>query len=218
MGRASLAAGNPARAIENFQLYLKDYPGGADRFAVRFQLGEAQQKANQLLPARLTWTDLARDIERLKPAELTKELAAIRADALYEIASTYRHPQSARRHQPEPGRRGPAAVPRGFPGPSQGRPRGLSSRRVVPGPRQEHRSTRGLHAVPQGGDGFRSRPTKPAATGPSSRWTPRSRSARSFRASRSSPRRSPPGRATWPGSPTARRAPTPSARSSTPSS
>ena len=35
MGRASLAAGNLARAIENFQLYLKEYPSGADRFAVR---------------------------------------------------------------------------------------------------------------------------------------------------------------------------------------
>ena len=67
MGRASQAAGNPARAIENFQAYLKEYPAGADRSRVRFQLGEAQQKANQPLPARRTWTDLARDLERSRP-------------------------------------------------------------------------------------------------------------------------------------------------------
>jgi len=89
MGRASLSAQNPARAIENFQQYLREYRDGADRFPVRFQLGEAQRRANQLLPARLTWTDLARDIERKKPTELTQELADLRADALYAIAPTF---------------------------------------------------------------------------------------------------------------------------------
>ena len=89
MGRASTAAQNAARAIENFELYLREYPNGADRFAVRLQLGEAQRRANQILPARLTWTDLARDIERQKPADLTQVLATTRADALYEIASTF---------------------------------------------------------------------------------------------------------------------------------
>ena len=89
MGRASVAAGNPARAISNFEQYLKEYRDGADRFAVRFQLGGAQRKANQLLPARLTWTDLASDIDRLRPAELSKDLSTIRANALYEIASTF---------------------------------------------------------------------------------------------------------------------------------
>ncbi len=44
MGRASMAAGNPARAVENDQLYVQEYPAGEDRLAVRFQLGEAQQK------------------------------------------------------------------------------------------------------------------------------------------------------------------------------
>ncbi|HEX3448374.1 MAG TPA: MG2 domain-containing protein, partial [Isosphaeraceae bacterium] len=44
---------------------------------------------NQVVPARITWTDLARDIERKKPAEVSKVIAAIRADALYETASTY---------------------------------------------------------------------------------------------------------------------------------
>ena len=91
-------------------------------------------------------------------------------------------------------------------------------RRVVSGPRQEHRGTRGLHPVPQGG----------RLQGRDRRGPPRLGRAghdgvvpgrrRSSRASRSSPRRSPPGRATWPSSPTGRRAPTPSARSSTPSS
>ena len=31
MGRASMAASDPARAIENFQLYVREYPTGADR-------------------------------------------------------------------------------------------------------------------------------------------------------------------------------------------
>ena len=89
MGSASVAAGNAARAIENFQLYVQEYPAGADQLSVRFQLGDAQQKANQPLLARRTWTDLARDIERTPAAQLSKEISAIRADALYSIASTY---------------------------------------------------------------------------------------------------------------------------------
>ena len=89
MGQASVAARNLARAIGDFELYLKEYPHGPDIFAVRFHLGEVRQKEKQFLPARTTWTDLARDIERLKPDELTKDLATIRANALYEIASTF---------------------------------------------------------------------------------------------------------------------------------
>jgi len=89
MGRASLTVSNPSRAIDNFQEYLKEYPKAPERFAVRLQLGEAQRRTNQFLPARLTWTDLARDIAQLKPAELSKDVAAIQANALYEIASTY---------------------------------------------------------------------------------------------------------------------------------
>ena len=42
MGRASLAANNVVRAINNFMAYLKEYPDGADRLGVRLQLGEAQ--------------------------------------------------------------------------------------------------------------------------------------------------------------------------------
>jgi alpha-2-macroglobulin len=89
MGRASLIVANPSRAIENFQEYLKEYPKAPERFAVRLQLGEAQRRTNQFLAARLTWTDLAREIAQLQPAELSKDVAAIRANALYEIASTY---------------------------------------------------------------------------------------------------------------------------------
>ena len=48
MGRASQAAGNLARAIENFQAYLKEYPTGADRIAARYHLGEAQLDAGQM--------------------------------------------------------------------------------------------------------------------------------------------------------------------------
>ena len=89
MGRASMTVSNPARAIGLFQQYLKEYPKSSDRFAVRLQIGEAQRRTNQFLPARLTWTDLARDIAQLKPAELSKDVASIQAEALYEIATTY---------------------------------------------------------------------------------------------------------------------------------
>jgi hypothetical protein len=89
MGKASMAANNTARAIENFGLYVQDYPAGADQLTVRFQLGDAQQKANQPLVARRIWTDLAREIERMPAGQLSKEASALRADALYSIASTY---------------------------------------------------------------------------------------------------------------------------------
>ena len=58
-----------------------EYPDGAQRLAVRFQLGVAMRSANQLLPARITWSDLDHDIERKKPAETSKAIADIRADA-----------------------------------------------------------------------------------------------------------------------------------------
>ena len=93
MSRASLAASNPQRAIQDCEAYLRDFPEAADRFPVRLRLGEAQRKVNQVLPARLTWTDLARDIERPRPGGMTPELAGIRSTALYEIASTYGIPK-----------------------------------------------------------------------------------------------------------------------------
>jgi tetratricopeptide (TPR) repeat protein len=89
MGRASLAANNPQRTIQDSEAYLKEFPDGADRFTVRLRLGQAQQKIGQLLPARLTLSDLARDLGRLKTADLKPEFAGLRATALYEIAATY---------------------------------------------------------------------------------------------------------------------------------
>jgi TolA-binding protein len=89
MGQLSLAAKNPARAIENYQTYLKEQPHGSARHRARFQLGEAQRQAGQLMPARLTWSDLARDIERLKPGDGSREISELRAQALFEIGSTF---------------------------------------------------------------------------------------------------------------------------------
>jgi TolA-binding protein len=82
-------AGYFPRAIEHFQAYLKGYPGGADRLAARFHLGETQRQFGQPLQARLTWADLVRDIERLKPAAADKDAQSIRASALVEIPSTF---------------------------------------------------------------------------------------------------------------------------------
>jgi tetratricopeptide (TPR) repeat protein len=89
MGRASMAAGNAPRALENYGLYIQENPAGADRLAARFGLGETQQMTNQPLLARRSWADLAREIERMAPNGLTNEASAIRADALYAIRLTY---------------------------------------------------------------------------------------------------------------------------------
>ena len=90
MGQASLKAGNPGRAIENFQLYLKENPKGqgTDRIDARNLLAEAQLAAGQPLPARLTWTDLARELETVD----TPEGQAVRARALFQISRTYGFP------------------------------------------------------------------------------------------------------------------------------
>ncbi len=85
LARASMKAGNPGRAIGDYQAYLKEYPKGADRDAARYGLGEAQLGGGQPAPARLTWTDLARDLEKAD----TKEAADFRARSLFMIATTY---------------------------------------------------------------------------------------------------------------------------------
>ena len=85
MGRASQAANNPGRSIGDYQNYLSEYPQGADRAEVRYQLGEGQLASGQPLPARLTWTDLARDLEKSD----TQKLQELRGSALYSIAPTY---------------------------------------------------------------------------------------------------------------------------------
>ena len=84
-----------------------------------------------------------------RPAQLSKEAPRIRADCALRHPLDLRNPQSARRHQPEPGRRGAQAIPRGLSGPSQGRSRRARARAIVPGPRQEHRGTRSVHPVPE---------------------------------------------------------------------
>ncbi len=85
MARASRKGGVWPRAINDYQAYLKEYPKGADRVAVRYELGESQLRANQPLPARLTWSDLARDLEKVD----TAEAADLRAKSLYGIAKTH---------------------------------------------------------------------------------------------------------------------------------
>jgi len=88
MGRASQAAPNPGRAHQDFQTYVKEYPQGEDRSAVRYHLGETERDLGQLLNARTTWTDLARDLGARKRPLNTAENDA-RARALRAIASTY---------------------------------------------------------------------------------------------------------------------------------
>ncbi|MCA1686985.1 MAG: tetratricopeptide repeat protein, partial [Planctomycetia bacterium] len=88
MARASQAVPNPGRAIGEFRSYLNESPKGADRPAARFHLGEAQSAVGQPQQARLTWSDLARDLEKVD----TKDAQALRARALFGIARTYGMP------------------------------------------------------------------------------------------------------------------------------
>ncbi|MDB5351392.1 MAG: large extracellular alpha-helical protein, partial [Planctomycetota bacterium] len=85
MGRASQAAGNHGRAIGDFSTYRTEYPKGADLASARYHLGESQFLSQQLLPARLTWTDLARDLATVD----SKAAQDLRGSALYQIATTY---------------------------------------------------------------------------------------------------------------------------------
>lgn len=87
-GRASQKAGNHPRAIGDFEAYLKLAPEGSDRDAARFALAESQLAAGNPLAARLTWTDLARGLERSD----RKEARDLRARALFQIARTYGFP------------------------------------------------------------------------------------------------------------------------------
>jgi len=82
MARASQQAGNHGRAIGDFQAYLSEYPRGSGRIAARFGLGEAQLAAGQPIPARLTWSDLARDLDG-------KDGTDVRGRALHGVARTF---------------------------------------------------------------------------------------------------------------------------------
>ena len=95
MAQASQKAGNHGRAITDFQAYLGEYPKGADRPAARYGLGESQLAAGQALPARLTWTDLARDLEKVD----TKEAADTPRPRPLRDRQDPRHPRPARRRR-----------------------------------------------------------------------------------------------------------------------
>jgi alpha-2-macroglobulin len=84
--------GNPnpvINPIRDFQAYLKEYPKGADRFAARYYLGIAQLAFNENVAARMTWTDLARDLSTEIARTPSKELTELRARSLYAIAKTH---------------------------------------------------------------------------------------------------------------------------------
>ncbi|WP_193378437.1 MG2 domain-containing protein, partial [Singulisphaera acidiphila] len=89
MARASQAAGNAPRAIQDLQLYLKESPKGADRVEVRYRLGDAQRHTGQALAARLTWADLAASGKPLT----NKGEDDYRARALYGVALTHGIPK-----------------------------------------------------------------------------------------------------------------------------
>ena len=89
MSRASLASGNPLQAVKDCRTYLSDFPNGPDRFVVEARLGEALRAAGPPVEARRIWTDLVAEIQNRKPADQTPPLVAIRATALYEIATTF---------------------------------------------------------------------------------------------------------------------------------
>jgi len=79
-------APDPAR---DFRAYLAEYPRGADRSLARFHLGEVQLRLGQPVPARLTWTDLARDLAADPAKAPSADLAGLRARSLYRISRTY---------------------------------------------------------------------------------------------------------------------------------
>ena len=88
MARAAQQAKDFAKAGADFQTFVKDYPKSADRFEARDHLGEVQLAAGQPVPARLTWTDLARDLEDPKTRNV-QGADDVHARALYRIALTY---------------------------------------------------------------------------------------------------------------------------------
>src|SRR5581483_8482640 len=51
MAKASQAANNHGRAIQNLQAYLREHPAGADRPEARYELGRSQLLAGQPVPA-----------------------------------------------------------------------------------------------------------------------------------------------------------------------
>jgi TolA-binding protein len=95
MARAALAVPDIPGAIQLLESHLREYPQSPDRFAVRYWLAEGNHRAKQEIAARLAWSDLASDLERMRPADRTADLAAIHADALFGIATTHGIPNPA---------------------------------------------------------------------------------------------------------------------------
>ena len=97
MGQAARRIGPSSTSIGDFQAYLRQYPNGADRFAARFHLGEAQLATGQAVAARMTWTDLARDLDRVINIDQSKPIPRdwvdLRDRSLYQIARTHNIPE-----------------------------------------------------------------------------------------------------------------------------
>ena len=85
MARASQQGGNHGRAIGDFQAYMNENPPGSERIDARYGLGESQLASGQSVPARLTWSDLARDLI----GKDLKQAIDLRGRALYGVARTY---------------------------------------------------------------------------------------------------------------------------------
>ena len=94
MAKAARAGNDHARAIVEFQKYLADYPKGIDRLEARYQLGLSQQAVGQVLTARFTWSDLARELEDPRVVA-SKEVEDVRARAMFAIPTTYGIPSPA---------------------------------------------------------------------------------------------------------------------------
>ena len=85
IARAAQAGSLLPRAEDEFARYVRDHPGGADRSAARFHLGEVQLARGESAESRRTWTDLARDLDRRDdPASIN-----LRARALYQVGRSF---------------------------------------------------------------------------------------------------------------------------------
>ncbi|WP_165074525.1 MG2 domain-containing protein [Paludisphaera rhizosphaerae] len=89
IARVSRILGDHPRAVTELEARLKDFPNLPGRSAARLMLGEALRDSGRPLDARLAWTDLARDVERMKPEARTPADDDARAQALALIPATY---------------------------------------------------------------------------------------------------------------------------------
>ena len=212
MARASQQANNPARAIQDFQAYLRAYPKGADRKAARLELGEALLASGQPVPARLTWSDLARDLAKVDDRDASRA----RVGALYRIPSTFGIP-----NPPDDAQLGlgVAALQRALAA-DPAYPRAVQAAFEIGAAYQaRNKAPEALAAFADflEGRGYRAETDEARRQKADLLMAATFQTGRLFLGQGSSPRRSPPGGATSRSSPTGRNRPTPSARSSTPS-